>query len=197
MPHLIFAHLTSFAQTAAAPAASARHVPTILELVAQATIPVKVVIVILSGLSFVCWYIIGYKWLYLTRAARENEAFLKAFYDTRQLNVAAEVAAKMQRSPVSGIFRAGYEELRKIRASMERPLAFGRPYLASLPERKVSHSGSEIVVARDNGADQVKRAPWAGARIRARVQGNASDCAEHLLTHCRRRSCSRFVSAFT
>lgn len=119
MPQVIFANLHALAQATGGQAAAPRHVPTITELVLGATIPVKVVLVILVGLSLVCWYIIGYKWLYLTRAARENDKFLKVFYDTRQLNVAAEVAATLQRSPVSSIFRAGYEELRKIRASME------------------------------------------------------------------------------
>lgn len=124
MQHVMFTHLYTLAQTtggAGSPAAAGgvRHVPTITELILQATIPVKLVIVLLVLFSVACWYIIGYKFLYLQRAARESEQFLRAFYDTRQLNVAAEVASKLPRSPISQIFRAGYEELRKIRAASE------------------------------------------------------------------------------
>jgi biopolymer transport protein TolQ len=94
-------------------------VPDALELIMGATIPVKIVIVLLVLFSVACWYIIGYKYLYLRRAGRETDRFLKTFYDTRQLNVAADVAAKLPRSPVSQIFRAAYDELRKLRASGE------------------------------------------------------------------------------
>src|SRR4051812_39487174 len=98
MPNVIFAHLYSFLQTGAggpAAAGGARHVPTISELMLQATLPVKLVVVLLVMFSIACWYIIGYKFLYLLRASNETEAFLKAFYDTKQLNVAADVAASL------------------------------------------------------------------------------------------------------
>jgi biopolymer transport protein TolQ len=122
MPRVLYTYLFSFAQTtggAGAPqsAGGARHVPKMTELIWNATIPVKLVIVLLVILSVASWYIIGYKYLYLRRAARETERFLKTFWDTKQLNVAADVAATLPRSPVSQVFRAGYEELRKIRAA--------------------------------------------------------------------------------
>jgi biopolymer transport protein TolQ len=118
MPPVIYAHLYSFFQSQ--PHAGAqRHVPTIPELILQATIPVKVVILLLVLFSVASWYIIGYKTLYLRRAGLESEKFLKIFYDTRQLNVAAEEAAKLPRSPISAVFRAGYDELRKLRAAAE------------------------------------------------------------------------------
>jgi biopolymer transport protein TolQ len=118
MHPVIYAHLYSFLQTA--PTAGAqRHVPTLPELIWQATIPVKIVITLLTVFSVASWYIIGYKALYLRRAGLESDKFLKVFYDTRQLNVAAEEAQKLPRSPVSAVFRAGYEELRKLRAAAE------------------------------------------------------------------------------
>jgi len=124
MPTVIHTHLYSFAQTAGGAgsptaAGGARHVPTILELMVQATIPVKIVVAILVIFSIASWYIIGYKYLYLRGASVQTERFLKAFYETKQLNVAAEVAAKLPKSPVSQIFRAGYEELRRLRAGNE------------------------------------------------------------------------------
>jgi biopolymer transport protein TolQ len=85
----------------------------------HATVPNKLVMLLLVLFSITSWYIIGYKALYLHRASLESEKFLKIFYDTRQLNVAAEEAAKLPRSPISALFRAGYDELRKLRAAAE------------------------------------------------------------------------------
>ncbi len=122
MQHVIHTYLHSLAQTGAGgphAAGGARHVPTIWELMGQATVPVKFVVVILVLMSITCWYIIGYKFLYLQRAARETERFLKTFWETRQLNLVADEAAKLPRSPVSQMFRAGYDELRKVRGATE------------------------------------------------------------------------------
>ncbi len=124
MPTVIHTHLYSFAQAAAgagapAHAGGARHVPTILELVMQATVPVKIVITLLVLFSVACWYIIGYKFLYLRQADAQTKQFLKTFYETKQLNLAAEVAAKAPKSPVSQIFRAGYDELRRLKAATD------------------------------------------------------------------------------
>ncbi|MBI5512214.1 MAG: protein TolQ [Deltaproteobacteria bacterium] len=83
----------------------------------QATVPVKIVLLILIVFSLVCWYIIGYKWLYLRRAFAENETFLKVFEETRQLNVAAEAAARNVRSPVAQMYRAGYDELLRVKSA--------------------------------------------------------------------------------
>ncbi len=118
MHPVIYANLYSFLQTPPH-AGTQRHVPTIPELVWQATVPVKIVILLLVLFSITSWYIIGYKILYMRRARLESDKFLKIFYDTRQLNVAAEEAQKFPRSPVSAVFRAGYEELRKLRAAAE------------------------------------------------------------------------------
>jgi biopolymer transport protein TolQ len=118
MPPVIYAHLFSFFQSQPQGGAQ-RHVPTITELILQATIPVKIVILLLVLFSVASWYIIGFKALYLRRATLESEQFLKVFYDTRQLNVAAEEAAKLPRSPVCAVFRAGYDEVRKVRAASE------------------------------------------------------------------------------
>jgi len=120
MPPVIYAFLSSFAQTgASAHAGGARHVPTMTELVLGATLPVKLVIVLLALFSVACWYIIGFKYLHLRRAAKETEAFLAVFYESRQLDVAASAAEQNLRSPVSQLFRAGFDELRRIRGSAE------------------------------------------------------------------------------
>ena len=109
MNHVIYGYLVHMHQQPGGRAAS--QIPGTFDLIAQATLPVKVVLGILALFSMTCWYIIGYKWLYLRRAFAENEAFLQIFEQTRQLNVAAEAASQRPRSPIAAMFRAGYDEL--------------------------------------------------------------------------------------
>lgn len=117
MNHVIYGFLVTFQHQA--PAGGAAHMPSSYELVAQATLPVKMVVLLLLIFSLTCWYIIGYKWLYLRRAFAENEAFLQIFEQTRQLNVAAEAASQRPRSPIAAMFRAGYDELLRVKAAHE------------------------------------------------------------------------------
>lgn len=118
MPNVIQVHLYSLAQTAASAGVSpgGGQTRSVFQLVAQATLPVKLVILLLVIFSALSWYIIGYKFIYLRRAAAETERFLKTFWETKQLNIAADVASTLPRSPVSQLFRAGYDELRKVRS---------------------------------------------------------------------------------
>ncbi len=117
MHHVIYGFLVTFHHQT--PNAGAGHAPGTLELIAQATLPVKLVLALLLFFSLICWYIIGYKWLYLRRAFAENEAFLVIFEQTRQLNVAAEAASQRPRSPVAAMYRAGYDELLRVKAASD------------------------------------------------------------------------------
>ncbi len=117
MHHVIYGFLVTFRHQT--PGGGAPHVPGTFELIAQATLPVKMVLLLLLIFSLICWYIIGFKWLYLHRASAENEAFLQLFEKTRQLNVAAEAAAQHTRSPVAQMYRAGYDELLRVRAAAD------------------------------------------------------------------------------
>ncbi|MDO9017642.1 MAG: protein TolQ [Deltaproteobacteria bacterium] len=117
MNHVIYGFLVTFQHQA--PGGGTAHMPSSYELVAQATLPVKMVVLLLLIFSIACWYIIGYKWLYLRRAFAENEAFLQIFEQTRQLNVAAEAASQRPRSPIAAMFRAGYDELLRVKAAHE------------------------------------------------------------------------------
>lgn len=114
MQHVIYGYLVHFQQNA--PGGGGRS-PTTMELIANATAPVKGVLALLLLFSLICWYIIGYKWLYLRRAFSENESFLALFEQTRQLNVANDAALARPRSPVAQMYRAGYDELLKVKAA--------------------------------------------------------------------------------
>jgi biopolymer transport protein TolQ len=116
MHHVIYGYLVTMHRQQPAPGPAA-HSLNIGDLVMQATLPVKGVMLILTLFIIACWYIIGYKWLYLRRAFAENESFLLVFEETRQLNVAAEAAAQRPRSPVAQMYRAGYDELLRVKAA--------------------------------------------------------------------------------
>ena len=116
MQHVIYTVLVSLHQPAVH-AGGAGRVPNSFDLIVQATLPVKIVLAILLIFSLICWYIIGYKFLYLRRAFAENESFLQVFEETRQLNVAAEAAIARPRSPVAQMYRAGYDELLRVKSA--------------------------------------------------------------------------------
>ncbi len=116
MHHVIYSWLVTF-QHSSGGSGPAAHTLGTFELVAQATLPVKIVLAILLIFSIACWYIIGFKWLYLRRAFDENESFLRVFEETRQLNVANDAAVQRPRSPVAQLYRAGYDELIRVKAA--------------------------------------------------------------------------------
>jgi biopolymer transport protein TolQ len=116
MDRVIYTWLVSF-QHAPGRAGGSGHIPSTFELIAQATLPVKIVLGILLIFSVACWYIMGFKWLYLRHATAENESFLKVFEETRQLNLANDAAVQRPRSPVAALYRAGYDELIRVKAA--------------------------------------------------------------------------------
>jgi biopolymer transport protein TolQ len=116
MDRVIYTWLVSF-QNPPGHGGGGGHVPGTFELIAQATLPVKMVLGLLLIFSIACWYIIGFKWLYLRRASEENDSFLKVFEETRQLNLANDAAVQRPRSPVAALYRAGYDELIRVKAA--------------------------------------------------------------------------------
>ena len=83
-------------------------------LVTQASPVVKGVIALLALMSIIGWYIIGYKYLYVRRAARETELFTDSFWRSRDIEHIYKSAQALRSSPVSAMFLAGYNELAKL-----------------------------------------------------------------------------------
>ncbi|MEK6606638.1 MAG: protein TolQ [Myxococcota bacterium] len=88
----------------------------VLDLVLQSRGVVFVVLVLLCGFSLACWWIIGFKVLYLRRAERQTRAFLEAFWQSRRLDAVYQTAGELPASPVAQMFKAGYIELGKLKA---------------------------------------------------------------------------------
>jgi biopolymer transport protein TolQ len=72
---------------------------------------VQVVLLILAAFSIGSWGIILYKLVQISRARRESERFTTIFWESKNLAAIHSASVGLKHSPVSGVFRAGYQEL--------------------------------------------------------------------------------------
>ena len=83
-----------------------------MQLVLHASVPVKLVIVVLAAFSLLCWVIIFAKALHIARARSDSEKFMKAFDAAGTLEgLAAQGLAPFRGSPFARIFATGYDEM--------------------------------------------------------------------------------------
>jgi len=86
----------------------------IISLIMHAGAVPKAVLGLLALMSVLSWYVIGAKWMYLSRAYRRSLKFVDRFWDS-SLDEMWKDAQTSAPSPVSEVFRAGYQELIKLR----------------------------------------------------------------------------------
>ncbi len=86
----------------------------IISLITHAGAVPKAVLGLLALMSVISWYVIGAKWMYLARAYRRSLRFVDRFWDS-SLDEMWKEAQSSAPSPVSEVFRAGYQELIKLR----------------------------------------------------------------------------------
>lgn len=87
----------------------------IVDIMLEASGVVLAVMVLLAVVSLVSWYIIAYKFYYLSRARSESIKFLDIFWQSKRLDVIYNSAEEFNRSPIAQVFRAGYMELSKLK----------------------------------------------------------------------------------
>ncbi|MGH8011939.1 MAG: protein TolQ [Candidatus Binataceae bacterium] len=83
----------------------------IVDLVLETGPVVQVVIWILVAFSIGSWGIILYKLVEISGARSESERFTAIFWESKNLAAIHSASAGLKRSPVSQVFRAGYQEL--------------------------------------------------------------------------------------
>src|SRR5579871_6018925 len=83
----------------------------LLQLLLGASGMVRGVLFLLVCLSIIGWYVVGYKWLYLSRAQNESLRFLEDFWQAKRLDAVYQEAQAKRRSPIAHMFKAGYVEL--------------------------------------------------------------------------------------
>lgn len=103
-------------QGAAAPAGSTADGTTErldpVQLVLHASLPVKLVLVVLVLFSVMCWIVIAAKALHLARARSDSERFMKAFDASGSLDALAQQGlSEFRGSPFARIFATGYDEM--------------------------------------------------------------------------------------
>ena len=85
----------------------------VLDLVLQASLIVKLVLVLLALFSITSWALILFKWRELRRAQQDSEAFVEVYHDGA-FDAAYEASRQFDRAPVAAIFLAGYVDLNRI-----------------------------------------------------------------------------------
>ena len=109
-------------------------------LISTAGPVVKAVLLLLVLMSVICWAIIFSKHFALRQAIKKSEKFLDLYHSSGNFGNLYQ-STKHLKGPIADLFRAGYEELIRIRRS-----GSGMP--ANNPESK---SNPEMVVAADLG----------------------------------------------
>jgi biopolymer transport protein TolQ len=93
-----------------------------VQLVLHASLPVKVVLVLLVVFSVACWLVIGAKALHLRRARGESTQFMRTFDTATSFDAVAQVLASFRGSPFARIFAVGYDELTRLTGGDRVPL---------------------------------------------------------------------------
>ena len=111
----------------------------LFQLVLSSTGVVLFVLFLLIAFFVVTTFVIGYKGFQLTQAAKESEAFLDDFFQTKRLAEVYERAKDLRRSPVAAMFRAGYLELMRLTKQAEKEGSDGERDLENI-ERALRRS---------------------------------------------------------
>jgi biopolymer transport protein TolQ len=106
----------------------------VVTLVMNASVPVKLVLLMLVLFSAISWGIILYKQQQFRRAEQQSLSFLEVFRKSNKFSEVKAVCGGLAASPMVGLFQAGYTELMtQLRDGEKRPdAASSRPTLMSL-----------------------------------------------------------------
>ena len=94
----------------------------VVQLVAEAGLVAKVVLVILGVFSVLCWALIIEKWWQLRRVRRQTAAFQRAVREGRRPALVYTAAKKFRDSPLAQLYVAGYQEIAGIAEVADRVL---------------------------------------------------------------------------
>ncbi len=84
---------------------------TILDLILRTGLIVKLVLLILLFFSIFSWAVIIYKSRQIKKAKLQTQKFLRIFRRSKQLSEINEISLRFKFTPLSSIFRAGFQEL--------------------------------------------------------------------------------------
>jgi len=81
------------------------------ELIGNAGLVAKFVLLVLFFLSVVCWAIIFQKAMQFRAMSRETARFLKVYRESRRFSVVAGGAKRLRASPLARVYASAYQEL--------------------------------------------------------------------------------------
>ncbi|MCF8061091.1 MAG: protein TolQ [Deltaproteobacteria bacterium] len=118
----------------------------VLQMVVNAGLMVKFVMLILLLFSVVSWSIIFMKWRLFRKARAESDYFLERFWEGTEFGKLLNETADFGFSPIAQVFRAGYAEFRRVRKLHTTPSGSGeetiRPVLDQV-ERALRRSSTQ------------------------------------------------------
>ena len=85
-----------------------------IEVLKSASAIELMVLALLAAASAYSWALIGLKTVQLRKARSQSVNFLDTFWKASRLDAIYQAAQQLDGSPLSRVFRAGYEELSKL-----------------------------------------------------------------------------------
>jgi biopolymer transport protein TolQ len=119
----------------------------IIQLIGNAGLMVRFVLLLLLFFSVMSWTIIIIKWRYIRRAFQESNRFTEYFWKSRDLASVYQKAKQLTGCPLARIFRIGYVELKKVSQATSRAAS------GDHDDESLSYMSGQI-----SGKDNVKRA---------------------------------------
>ena len=106
---------------------------------------VLMVLLLLIGMSLVCWFIIGVKAWSFRKIRKQTDEFIKAFWHSQNLDEVREATRHLADSPISRIFVAAYTEMKRHKegGGTTGPVAPGSDYGFENVERTLRRSVQE------------------------------------------------------
>jgi biopolymer transport protein TolQ len=92
-----------------------------LEIIRSASLVELAVLTLLAAVSVSSWALIVMKHTQLSRARSQSLTFLDTFWKATRLELIYQSAQKLEGSPLSKVFCAGYEELSKLAQTKDNP----------------------------------------------------------------------------
>jgi biopolymer transport protein TolQ len=127
----------------------------VLKLILHAGLMVRLILLILFGLSVVCWAIIFTKSVQLRRARRENTVFVDFFWRSGDLSKAFARAKQLNNSSIARAYRVAYLEMSKLTKTAD---AHGGDGSASAAFR--SGANVERALRRANQTEVTRISQW-------------------------------------
>ncbi len=91
-----------------------------LNYITGGDIVTRLMLIALLVFSAICWAIIIFKMILISRAKKETKLFLDIFWTSKSLDEIYKSSDNLTASPVAGVFKSGFAELEKIQKSKKR-----------------------------------------------------------------------------